>query len=115
MDLASEIYATTTRFPREEAYGLTMQVRRAAVSIPSNIAEGAARNSRKELVQYLHIAMGSVAELETQLLLARRIGFLSESKPLDTLDEVRKMLVALLRSLKRKPVTRHVSPVTSLS
>ena len=115
MDLASEIYATTARFPREEAYGLTMQVRRAAVSIPSNIAEGAARNSRKELVQYLHIAMGSVAELETQLLLARRMGFLSESKLLDTLDEVRKMLVALLRSLKRKPVTRHPSPVTSLS
>jgi four helix bundle protein len=113
MDLATEIYTVTTRFPKEEVYGLSMQTRRSAVSIPSNIAEGAARNSSKEFVQFLHVALGSVAELETQLLLARRMGFLSESRLLDKLDLVRKMLVALLRSLKRKPVTRHPSPVTS--
>jgi len=113
MDLATEIYTVTARFPKEEVYGLSMQTRRSAVSIPSNIAEGAARNSSKEFIQFLHIALGSVAELETQLLLARRMGFLSESTLLDKLDLVRKMLIALVRSLKSKPVTRHPSPVTS--
>jgi four helix bundle protein len=112
MDLASEIYVVTARFPKEEAYGLSMQARRCAVSIPSNIAEGAARHSTKEFVQYLHIALGSVAELETQLLLARRMGFIGENRSLDILEQVRKMLVALLRVLKQKPVTRHSSPVT---
>lgn len=112
MDLATEIYTVTARFPKEEVYGLSMQTRRSAVSIPSNIAEGAARNSSKEFVQFLHVALGSVAELETQLLLARQMGFLSESRLFDKLDRVRKMLVALLRSLKRKPITRHLSPVT---
>lgn len=113
MDLAADIYAITTRFPREEVYGLSMQMRRSAVSIPSNIAEGAARHSRKELVQFLHVALGSAAELETQVLLARRMGFLSEGEPIDKLDRVRKMLIALLRSLKRAPVTRHASRITS--
>src|SRR5574341_1071643 len=92
MDLATEIYTVTARFPNEEVYGLSMQTRRSAVSIPSNIAEGAARNSSKEFVQFLHVALGSAAELETQLLLARRMGFLSESRLLDNLDLVRKML-----------------------
>ena len=115
MDLAADIYAITTRFPREEAYGLSMQMRRSAVSIPSNIAEGAARHSRKEFVQFLHVALGSTAELETQLLLAKRMGFLSGGEPIDKLDRIRKMLVALLRSLKRAPVTRHVSRITSSS
>jgi len=113
MDLASEIYAVTSRFPKEEVYGLSLQARRSAVSIPSNIAEGAARNSTKELIQSLHVALGSVAELETQLLLAQRIGFIANTDSLDTLNQVRKMLVSLLGSLKRKPVTRHSSPVTS--
>ncbi|TAJ22851.1 MAG: four helix bundle protein [Nitrospirae bacterium] len=112
MDLASEIYTATAKFPKEELYGLSMQMRRSAVSIPSNIAEGAARHSRKEFVQYLYVALGSVSELETQLLLARRIGFLLEGALIHTLDQVRKMLVALIRSLKQKPVTRHPSPVT---
>jgi four helix bundle protein len=89
-----------------------MQMRRSAVSIPGNIAEGAARNSTKEFAQSIHVASGSAAELETQLLLAKRLGFLSESKRFDELDSIRNMLVALLRSLKRKPVTRHPSPVT---
>lgn len=112
MDLASEIYTVTAKFPKEELYGLSMQMRRSAVSIPSNIAEGAARHSRKEFIQYLYVALGSVSELETQLLLARRIGFLLEGTLVHTLDQVRKMLVALIRSLKQKPVTRHPSLVT---
>ena len=109
MDLASNIYEDTGRFPKEEMYGLSAQMRRSAVSIPSNIAEGAARNSTKEFIQFIHVALGSAAELETQLLLAKRMGLLSDSTRLDALDSVRNMLVALLRSLKQKPVTRHPS------
>jgi four helix bundle protein len=113
MDLAVEVYQTTNKFPKEEVYGLSMQARRSAVSIPSNIAEGAARNSSKEFVQYVHASLGSLAELETQLLLARRIGFLTDNKPLDLVDQIRRMLVGLLRSLKRKSITRQSLPVTS--
>lgn len=90
-----------------------MQTRRSAVSIPSNIAEGAARNSSEEFIQFLYVARGSAAELETQLLLAQRMGFFSDSRPLVLLDHIRKMLTALLRTLKQKPVTRHTSRVTA--
>ena len=65
MDLVSNIYKITESFPNKELYGLTNQIRRAAVSIPSNIAEGAARNSKKEFIQFLYIALGSLSELET--------------------------------------------------
>lgn len=115
MDLASEIYTLSAQFPKEEVYGLSQQTRRSAVSIPSNIAEGAARNSSKEFIQYLHIALGSAAELETQLLLAKRMGFLTAMGPFQLLDQIRKMLIGLIQSIKRKPVTRHASRVTSSS
>ncbi len=75
MDFAQKIYEITKSFPREEIYGLTAQIRRAAVSIPSNIAEGSARQSDRESLHFARIAQGSFAELETQLILARRIGF----------------------------------------
>jgi four helix bundle protein len=65
MDLVSDIYKITESFPNKELYGLTNQIRRAAVSVPSNIAEGAARNSKKEFIQFLYIALGSLSELET--------------------------------------------------
>ena len=78
MDLAEQLYLLTGRFPKEEQFGLTSQIRRAAVSIASNIAEGAARNSNKEFLQFLYIALGSAAEIETQLLLAKRLKFLKE-------------------------------------
>lgn len=78
---AKELYRLTENFPKEETYGLASQMKRAAVSIPSNIAEGAARNSTKEFIQFLYIALGSLAELETQLLLARELEFIPE-KPL---------------------------------
>lgn len=113
MDLASTVYRLTARFPKEEVYGLSLQARRSAVSIPSNIAEGAARNSSKEFIQHLYIALGSAAELETQLLLARQMDFLTETDPLQQLDQIRKMLIGLIQSVKRKPVTRHSSHVTS--
>lgn len=113
MDLASDLYAISAGFPKEEVYGLTLQIRRSAVSIPSNIAEGAARNSSKEFIQYLYIALGSSAELETQLLLAQRMGFLRSIEPIELLDHIRKMIIGLIQSLKRKLVTRHASRVTT--
>jgi four helix bundle protein len=73
-EFVSEIYRLTCGFPKEEVYGLTSQIRRAAVSIPSNIAEGAARDSPNDFVRFLHISLGSAAELETQLIIAERLG-----------------------------------------
>ena len=112
MELATEVYSLTTEFPRDELYGLTSQIRRSVISIPSNIAEGAARHSRKEFIRFLQIASGSIAELETQLLLAARIGLVSNDRTFLRVEEVRRMLLGLLRSLKNKPVTHHPSPIT---
>src|SRR5512139_433540 len=75
MDLIESLYHLTETMPKSEIYGLTSQIRRAAVSVPSNIAEGAAPNSAKEFMQFLYVALGSAAELDTQLLLAERLGF----------------------------------------
>jgi four helix bundle protein len=76
MALVKMVYTATQSFPKDELYGLTNQMRRAAVSIPSNIAEGAARSSKKEFVQFLSIARGSLSELETQLLISTDLGYL---------------------------------------
>lgn len=78
MELVTDIYRITGDFPQEEIYGLTSQMRRAAVSIPSNIAEGAARTSNKEFLQFLSIARDSLSELETQIMISRNLGYLSE-------------------------------------
>lgn len=100
MDLVMEIYRITENFPKEERYGLSNQVRRAAVSVPSNIAEGAARQTKKEFVNYLHMAQGSLSELDTQLEVARRLAFL-DGKTWEGLDKmvqrVDKMLTGLIR------------------
>lgn len=109
MDLAAQVYSLTAKLPKEELYGLTSRIRRSAVSIPSNIAEGAARHSRKEFIQFLHIASGSVAELETQFLLAIQIGLLSGDHIISHVEELRKLLLVLLRSLKKKLITHHSS------
>src|SRR5581483_7522343 len=89
MDLAEAIYGISRGFPKEELYGLTNQVRRAAVSVPSNIAEGQGRGSTREFVQFLHIANGSRQELETQLILAQRLNYIREQElePLLALSE----------------------------
>jgi four helix bundle protein len=79
VELVTEIYRRTDSFPKEERYGLTSQIRRAAVSIPANIAEGAARFSRKEFARFLSNAQGSASELETELLIAHRLGYLDET------------------------------------
>ena len=101
MDLAVLVYQHTNKFPKEELYGIVSQMRRASVSISSNIAEGHGRFSNKELIRFLFISLGSTSELETQLALSLRLGFLSDEsfKILNDLNnEVLKMLVALIRS-----------------
>ena len=90
----------TGRLPKDEIYGLTSQIRRCAVSVPSNIAEGAKRGSKKDFLQFLRIANGSAAELETQLILVKEIYPASVSKDIDTLlEEVQRMLTSLIRKV----------------
>ena len=99
MDLTDEIYRLVRSFPKEEQFSLSDQLRRAAVSVPSNIAEGHGRQTDKEFKQFLSIAKGSVFEAETQIMIAIRQGYISaeEAQPAFTLcDEVGKMLTALI-------------------
>lgn len=103
--LVTEIYKATESYPKAELYGLTNQIRRCAVSIPSNIAEGAARASSKEFSQFISIALGSIAELETQLIVSNNLNFL-EKKNLDFLLDnfvtIRKMIVGLKKSILKQ-------------
>ncbi len=101
MELAKTVYQFTGSFPKEEVYGLTSQMRRAAVSIPSNLAEGAARSSQREFIQFLYIALGSLSELETQWLLAKELRMVSEG-PERSVDPIRKMLLGLIQSIKKQ-------------
>lgn len=97
-DLVRDIYQATRNFPPDERYGLTSQIRRAAVSIPSNIAEGAARATNQEFLQFLHIARGSLSELETQIRLSAALGFLLSAEALlDRCDQVSRLLAGLIR------------------
>lgn len=103
IDFVTVLYACTAKFPREEQFGLVSQMRRAAVSIPSNIAEGAARQGNKEFIHFLHIAMGSKAELETQLQIAFNLKFINENDfdhLQKKLEEIGKMLGGLIRYRK---------------
>jgi four helix bundle protein len=105
MDLAVRVYSVTKGMPREEVFGLTAQVRRAAVSVPSNIAEGQARGTTRDFLRFLHMALGSCSEVETQLVLARRLGFVPESATDDVLlelSEVGRVINGLIRSLASK-------------
>jgi four helix bundle protein len=105
LDLAVLVHQSCTTLPRSEIYGLVSQLRRAATSIPSNIAEGYARGSTKEFVYFLRVARGSMAELETQLLLAQRVGYLPESEVADLqgrIDEVARILHAMVAALRRR-------------
>jgi four helix bundle protein len=105
VDLAQQIYKVTERFPSSEQFGLTSQIRRAAVSIPSNLGEGAARQTKKEFLNFLHIAKGSLSELDTQLEIARRLEYLDQAR-WETLDErlerIDCMLSGLVRSLRSR-------------
>ncbi|MGG5487529.1 MULTISPECIES: four helix bundle protein [Flavobacteriaceae] len=103
MDLVVEVYDWTTLFPDEEKYGLISQMRRAAVSIPSNIAEGSARKGDKELLQFINIALGSVAELETQYLIVLRLKFSEPNTILnDLLIDVKQLLLGYRNYVRRK-------------
>ena len=107
MEIVMDVYKLTESFPEREKYGLTSQMRRCAVSIPSNIAEGAARNTKKEFVNFLHIAQGSLAELETQLEISLRLKLIGKDfwVVIDSkLLEEDKMLSGLILSIKRQGV-----------
>jgi four helix bundle protein len=102
MVLAKLIYSLTSKFPKEEIYGMTSQMRRCSVSIPSNIAEGASRSSDKEFIQFLYISLGSLSELETQVILSNDLGFLSDNSLITNIETVRKLLLGLIKHLKTK-------------
>lgn len=102
MEFVTNIYNITKAFPKDEIYGLTNQIRRASVSVPSNIAEGAARKGKTEFKQFLYIALGSLAEVETQLIISKEITYIT----IETLEElieklttIRKLLLGLIKSL----------------
>jgi len=103
MDFVISTYKATQGFPVSERYGLTQQIRRTAVSIPSNIAEGSASRNTREMIQFLYIALGSASELETQFELSRRLGYLKEKEQQESdLISIGKMLIKLIRSLQSK-------------
>ena len=103
VELVSAIYRLTASFPETERYGLTSQMRRAAVSVPANIAEGAARSGTKELLYFLSIATGSLSELDTLAELAAKLGFIADAKQIqEQMDEVAGLIMGLSASLKRR-------------
>ena len=102
ISLVLAIYKIIEKFPKDERYALADQIKRAVVSIPSNIAEGASRNTTKEFVQFLYIALGSASELETQIIIAEKLGYINNVETLfSDVTIIRKMLNALISSLKR--------------
>ena len=110
MDLVVEIYKISKLLPKEEVYGISDQLRRSAVSIPSNIAEGQSRNSAKEFIQFLSIARGSLAELETQLLICIKVNMLSEdniTEAQNIITEIGKMIKGLMNKLNSKLTTNN--------
>ena len=115
MDLVVEAYRLTAAFPRHEKYGLVQQVRRAVVSVPSNIAEGQGRDHLGDYLRQLSVANGSLMELETQVLIAGRMGYVAkegEKRILAQCAEVGKMLSGLVRALKRRQRVTHLTPDT---
>ncbi len=104
IELVTGVYKITESFPNREVYGLTSQIRRSAVSIPSNIAEGAARKNKPEFKQFLYIALSSAAELETQIIIAGNLEYLKESEKeslLNELNSVSRMIQGLIKSITR--------------
>lgn len=100
IELAGEIYKVTAKLPDSEKFGLVSQMRRCAVSIPSNIAEGHRRSTRRDFASFLRIAYGSTSELETQLVICEKLGYkLGSNKAVDLLTEISKMLTVMIRKL----------------
>ncbi|WP_240473080.1 four helix bundle protein [Arsukibacterium perlucidum] len=101
MDLVTDVYAITKLFPDSEKFGLASQMQRAAVSVPSNIAEGAGRESDADFMRFLVIARGSLSELETQVLISQRLGYVDDvNEQLDRIREIFKLLKGLIRKVK---------------
>jgi len=103
IQFVTEVYKITRDFPRDELYGLVSQLRRAAISVPSNIAEGAGRFSKREFCQFLYFSLGSTSELETQLIISRNLDYLGNevfNNFITNLSEIRKTLLGLIQSLK---------------
>ena len=104
IEIVDKIYSTTDRFPKDELYGLSNQMRRSAVSIPSNIAEGFVRNHSKEFIQFLYISLGSCAELDTQVFIAHKRNYLSSENFKELTEEINhesRMLVSMINSVKK--------------
>ena len=105
VDLATQVYQVAKKFPASEQFGLTSQIQRAGISVASNIAEGWGRGTTREFIQFLRIAKGSLVELETHLIIAHRLGYLSEEalrSLREQMESISRMLVRLSRSLKQK-------------
>ena len=102
VEFVTTIYKVTKDFPKSEMYGLTSQIRRSAVSIPSNIAEGAARKTTKEYIQFVYISLGSIAELETQLLIAKNLNYLENTTLSNELKLIKGKTINLINSLNNK-------------
>ncbi len=101
IEFVQNIYKVTAGFPKEELYGLTSQLRKASVSYPSNIAEGAARFSKKECLQFLYIALGSLSEIETQLIIASKLNYINKDVNLfGDIEVLRKMTLNFIKYLK---------------
>ncbi len=107
IDLVKLVYNAVQLFPKEEIFGLVSQMKRAVVSIPSNIAEGFGRGSRKDCKRFIYIALGSTIELDTQILISKELGFLSEDNSItieSLLIEIKRMLKALIKSMKEEAI-----------
>lgn len=105
MDLSVEVYKATSKFPKEEIYGLTSQIKRSAISIPSNISEGAGRNSNKEFIHFLGIANGSSYELQTQLIISNKLNLISDEtlkSLLKPIEEIQKMTYTFQNTLQKQ-------------
>lgn len=103
IDFVEYVYKIALSFPSEERFALADQIKRAVISIPSNIAEGASRNSSKEFIQFLYIALGSAAEVETQLIIAHRLNYIDNiDRAIAQNTKIRKMINALISAIKRK-------------
>ena len=102
IDFVIKVYNLIDKFPNNEKYGIVSQIRKAAVSIPSNIAEGSARNSKKELIQFLFISLGSAAELETQLIISEKLKYIENLDVLNDLNDIQKMIMGLIKYLRNK-------------
>jgi four helix bundle protein len=105
IEMVVRVYECTSHFPKDERFGLTSQIQRAAVSIPANIAEGAGRNHDREFLQFLGIAQGSASELETELLIGHRLGYIDGAKFKEIYEEVNavaRMIIGLLRHLRSR-------------